>query len=929
MTARSGNHDDMPIQKADTPMLQDAYKTLRSFDPGFGRQGKLYSLPALEEAGFAGISRLPVSIRILLESALRNHDDNTVTREHVEALARWSPNEVRDEIPFSVARVVLQDFTGTPLVCDLAAMRSAAVRLGKSPDLVEPLVPVQLVIDHSVQINESGTVNAIRRNMELEYERNRERYEFFKWGTQAFETLTAVPPGFGIIHQVNLEALAKGVFERGGVYLPDTLVGTDSHTTMINGIGIVGWGVGGIEAESAMLGQPVYMVAPDVVGVHLTGALPAGVTITDAVLLITERLRAAKVVGKFVEFFGEGAASLTAMDRATIANMAPEYGATMGFFPVDDQTVAYYRATGRTEEEVAALKGYYQAQGLYGCPAAGEIDYSAVMAIDLSSIRPSVAGPKRPQDRIDLAQVSRRFDELYAAPVSSGGYGRTSDIGHRAVVQPAAMMEGSLALAPALPANSPPDLGHGDILIAAITSCTNTSNPEVLLTAGLLAKKAVDRGLSVAPWIKTSFAPGSRVVTDYLEAAGLLPALEQLGFGVAAYGCGVCAGNSGPLEPAIDATIARDDLVCAAVLSGNRNFEARIHPALRANFLMSPPLVIAYAIAGSVRVDVFQDALGTDAHGAPVTLADIWPSPDEIEAIRHFANDPEAFRKVYAEKEKGGALWDAVESPEGATYPWPHSTYIAEPPLFEGFTEEVVPPAPVKDARILAILGDSITTDHISPAGIIKPTSPAGRWLQERQIAPADFNTYGTRRGQHEVMVRGTFANVRLRNLMLPGSEGGVTRVMPDGETMSIFDASEVYRAAGTPLVILAGEEYGQGSSRDWAAKGTFLLGVRAVVARSFERIHRSNLIGMGVLPCQFMAGENAQTLGLDGSETVSIEGMEGAIAPRSTVTMVATKPDGSVIRAELLVRIDSAIETEYFRHGGVPKYVLRKLLFS
>ncbi|GGE43581.1 aconitate hydratase [Agaricicola taiwanensis] len=910
-------------------MHQDEFRVMRSFDAGFGREGQLYSLPAVAKVGYPNLARLPVSIRILLESALRNHDGSTVTSAHVEALAGWVPNGVRDEIPFSVARVVLQDFTGTPLVCDLAAMRSAAVRLGKSPDLVEPLVPVQLVIDHSVQINESGTQNAIRRNMELEYERNRERYEFFKWGTQAFNTLTAVPPGFGIIHQVNLEALAKGVFERDGVYLPDTLVGTDSHTTMINGIGIVGWGVGGIEAESAMLGQPVYMVAPDVVGVHLTGALREGVTITDAVLLITEKLRQTKVVGKFVEFFGEGAANLTAMDRATIANMAPEYGATMGFFPVDDQTVAYYRATGRTEEEIAALQGYYKAQGLYGCPAAGDIDYSAVVEIDLSSIRPSVAGPKRPQDRIDLAEVSRRFDELYSAPVASGGYGRTSDIDHRSVVSPAVTTEGSMALALDVAADSPPDLGHGDILIAAITSCTNTSNPEVLLTAGLLARKAVERGLWVSPWIKTSFAPGSRVVTDYLGAAGLLPALEQLGFGVAAYGCGVCAGNSGPLEPAIDATIARDDLVCAAVLSGNRNFEARIHPALRANFLMSPPLVIAYAIAGSVRVDLFKDALGTDPDGAPVTLADIWPTPAEIDSIRHFANDPEAFRKVYADKEKGGALWDAVESPVGATYPWPHSTYIAEPPLFEGFTEEVVPPAPVSGARILAILGDSITTDHISPAGIIKTDSPAGRWLQERQIAPAEFNTYGTRRGQHEVMVRGTFANVRLRNLMLPGSEGGVTAMQPSGEVMSIFDASEAYRKTATPLVILAGEEYGQGSSRDWAAKGTFLLGVRAVIARSFERIHRSNLIGMGVLPCQFMPGESAQSLGLDGSEVISIDGMTEEIAPRSILRMTAVKPDGSVISADVQARVDSAIETEYFRHGGVPKYVLRKLLFS
>ena len=909
-----------------------AFDVRRRFDVGLGRTGEFYSLPVLAGQGYRNLSRLPVSIRILLESTLRNYDGVTVTREHVEALAQWQPQAERGEVPFTVARVVLQDFTGTPLIADLAAMRATAARLGKSPELVEPLVPVQLVIDHSVQIDERGSAGAVQRNMEIEYERNRERYEFFKWGTQAFETLTAVPPGFGIVHQVNLEALAKGVFERDGVYIPDTLVGTDSHTTMINGIGIVGWGVGGIEAEAAMLGQPLFFQAPDVVGVRLSGRLTEGVTITDAVLVVTERLRKAKVVGKFVEFFGAGAAALSAMDRATIANMAPEYGATLGLFPVDDQTIAYYRDTGRSEAEVEAVQRYFKAQELYGCPGDGEIDYSQVVEIDLSAIRPSVAGPKRPQDRIELDEVASRFDALYAAPASTGGYGRTSPIDQRAALRvPAPTSIGNVAQAraPAAdPEQMPRDLGHGDILIAAITSCTNTSNPEVLLAAGLLARKAVARGLAVAPWIKTSFAPGSRVVTDYLTAAGLLPAMETLGFGVAAYGCAVCAGNSGPLDPTIDETIQTADLVCAAVLSGNRNFEARIHPSLRANFLMSPPLVIAYAIAGSMRIDVAREPLGHDRDGAPVFLADLWPSTAELEAVRRYARDPAAFQRVYADKEKGGALWDQIANPSGPIYSWPHSTYIAEPPFFADFAEHPAPRPAIEQARILAILGDSITTDHISPAGMIKPSSPAGRWLMERQIAPADFNTYGTRRGQHEVMARGTFANVRLRNLMLPGTEGGITRLQPDGTTLPIFDAAEIYRERGTPLVIIAGEEYGTGSSRDWAAKGTFLLGVKAVIARSFERIHRSNLIGMGILPLQFRPGETAESFGLDGSETITLLGSEGEVAPRAEIGLSVTRADGTTREGTLIARIDTEVEAQYLIHGGIPHYVLRKLLF-
>ena len=911
-------------------MVRDVFNVRRSFEAGPGRESLLYSLPALAAQGYPALSRLPVSIRILLESGLRNCDGEVITHRHVEALANWQPRQApREEVSLNVARVVLQDFTATPLIADLAAMRATAARLGKDPATVEPLVPVQLVIDHSVQIDARGSADAVARNMELEYARNKERYAFFKWGTQAFETLTAVPPGFGIVHQVNLEALAKGVFERDGVTIPDTLVGTDSHTTMINGIGVLGWGVGGIEAEAAMLGQPLFFEAPDVVGVRLAGRLAEGVTITDVVLSITERLRKAKVVGKFVEFFGPGAAALTAMDRATIANMAPEYGATLALFPVDDRTVAYYRETGRSEAEVEAISRYFKAQGLYGSPADGEIDYSGLIEIDLSSIRPSVAGPKRPQDRIELPDVASTFDRLYGAPVAEGGYGRSSPIGQRVPTQtPALASHGNAALkAEATPL--PADQGHGDVVIAAITSCTNTSNPDLLLTAGLLAQKAVEKGLSVAPWIRTSFAPGSRIVTDYLAAAGLLPALEQLGFGVAAYGCAVCAGNSGPLDPSIEATIAAGDLVCAAVLSGNRNFEARIHPALRANFLMSPPLVIAYALAGSVRVDLATEPLGHDGDGNPVTLAEIWPSSQEIGAVRRFTRDPEAFKRVYARKEQGGALWDAIESPAGATYSWPPSTYIAQPPFFDDFAEEPAPRPRIADARILALLGDSITTDHISPAGMIKPSSPAGLWLQERQIAPAEFNAYGARRGHHEVMLRGTFANVRLRNLAVPGSEGGVTRLEPDGEVMPISDAAAIYRERGTPLVVIAGEEYGTGSSRDWAAKGTYLLGVKAVVARSFERIHRSNLIGMGVLPLQFRPGESAQTLGLDGSETITLPGSAGKIAPRAEIGLVITRKDGTRVETVLTARIDTEVEADYLINGGIPHYVLRKLLFA
>lgn len=890
---------------------------VRDFDAGGGKTGKFYSLPALEADGFPGLSRLPVSIRILLESAIRNCGKPGVTAQHVDALARWKPQQDRQEVPLTVGRVVLQDFTGTALVCDLAAMRSAVARAGLDPRRIEPQVPVQLVIDHSVQINQARTADALQRNMELEYARNAERYAFFKWGTSAFETFTAVPPGFGIIHQVNLESLATGVIERDGIYFPDTLVGTDSHTTMINGIGVLGWGVGGIEAESAMLGQPIYLVAPDVVGVKLTGRLPEGTTITDAVLVITERLRKKGMVGKFVEFFGQGAADLTAMDRATIANMAPEYGATLALFPTDERTLDYFVSTGRKPEDVAALGNYYKAQGWFGSLMPGEVDFSDTLAIDLSAIRPSVAGPKRPQDRIDLDRVPQTFDAMMAKPLAEGGYGRGDKIGTRVAVKPSGLTR-----------HAPEALNQGDILIAAITSCTNTSNPEVLVTAGLLAQRAVARGLRVPEWIKTSFAPGSRVVTQYLQAAGLLEPLEKLGFGVVAYGCAVCAGNSGPLDPNIEAAIADGDLVCAAVLSGNRNFEARIHPALRANLLMSPPLVIAYAIAGSLKVNLATEAIGWDTDGNPVLLKDVWPSPEEIAQALNFAANPEAYRAIYGAQDRGGELWANVKTPSGDTYEWPEaSTYIAEPPFFEHLDQTEPATKPIEGASILAILGDSITTDHISPAGIIGPSSPAGQWLQSHGVEPADFNTYGARRGHHEVMVRGTFANVRLRNAIAGDKEGGYTRIEGTGECVTIFEASETYKSIGRDLVVVAGREYGSGSSRDWAAKGTAMLGVRAVIARSFERIHRSNLVGMGVVPYQFLDGETSETLKLDGSERISLPDLTHPIQPGSTTSLTITRVDGTTKTIDVLVRVDSTVEADYVRNGGVGRFILRSLL--
>jgi len=897
-------------------MAHQLFDSLKELKLPSGAAGRYYSLPALEAAGVGRISRLPVSIRIVLESVLRNCDGRKVTEEHVRELAQWAPTADRvDEIPFVVARVVLQDFTGVPLLADLAAMRNVADAAGKNPKVIEPLVPVDLVVDHSVMIDHYGTKEALDLNMKLEFERNRERYEFMKWGMQAFDTFKVVPPGIGIVHQVNLEYLARGVHQKAGVYYPDTLVGTDSHTTMINGIGVVGWGVGGIEAEAGMLGQPVYLLTPDVVGVEVKGRLPEGVTATDLVLTVTEMLRREKVVGKFVEFFGEGATTLSVPDRATIANMAPEYGATMGFFPVDDATVDYLRATGRTDAEVEAFAAYFKAQGLYGMPRPGEIDYTKVLALDLASIKPSLAGPKRPQDRIELGNLKAKFTELFAKPVAENGFAkRPADLAMR--VNTAKGF----------------DVGSGDVLIAAITSCTNTSNPSVLIAAGLLAKKASERGLTVQPHIKTSLAPGSRVVTDYLTRAGLLPYLEKLGFAVAAYGCTTCIGNAGDLTPEINEAITGNDLICAAVLSGNRNFEARIHPNLKANFLASPPLVVAYAIAGTVLKDLTSEPLGTGSDGKPVFLRDVWPSSHEIAAVLPVARDAATFRRLYGDLANANPLWKEVRGGAGQVYHWPASTYIAKPPFFDGFSMQPTAAGSIRGARALGIFGDSVTTDHISPAGSIKDSSPAGRWLIANKVTKADFNSYGSRRGNHEVMMRGTFANVRIKNLMLPlkadGSreEGGVTVMQPGGEKLAIYDAAMKYVAAGTPTIVFGGEEYGTGSSRDWAAKGTQLLGVRAVVAKSFERIHRSNLVGMGVLPLQFKGADTVESLGIEGDETFDIE-VPADIRPQQDLTLAITRKDGSKQAVQVLCRIDTPIEVDYFRHGGILPFVLRELV--
>jgi aconitate hydratase len=903
---------------------------IRSFDAGEGKKGIYYSLPALEEAGIGKVSRLPVSIRIVLESVLRNCDGKKVAEKDVVALANWNAKEpAKEEIPFVVARIVLQDFTGVPLLVDLAAMRAAVAHLKADPKIIEPLVPVDLVVDHSVQVDFAGSPESLGLNLDMEFKRNRERYEFLKWGQQAFKTFGVVPPGIGIVHQVNLEYLAKGVLssstEKGEVFYPDTLVGTDSHTTMINGLGIVGWGVGGIEAEAGMLGQPVYFLTPEVVGVQMSGRLREGVTATDLALHVTQLLRARKVVGKFVEFYGEGAGTLPLFDRATIGNMAPEYGATMGFFPVDSESVNYLRMTGRTDAACERFENYFKAQGMFGMPKKGEIDYSVDIDLDLATVQPSVSGPKRPQDRINLNELGQTFRGLFVKPVGEGGYGKSEDLlAKRTMVS----VNGSIPAAPVANSAKSGEVGHGSVLIAAITSCTNTSNPSVMLGAGLLAKKAVEKGLTVNPTVKTSMAPGSRVVTDYLAKTGLQPYLDQLGFNIVGYGCTTCIGNSGPLHPNIEQAVIDNDLVAAAVLSGNRNFEARIHQNIKANFLMSPPLVVAFALAGRVNIDMAHEPLGTDQEGKEVYLKDLWPTLEEIHLAMASALKPEVFRQLYADFAGQNPKWNEITSSTGDLYAWDEkSDYIQEPPFFENFSLQIDKIDEIRKARPLGIFGDSVTTDHISPAGAIKKTSPAGRYLIERGVEAIDFNSYGSRRGNDRVMTRGTFANVRIKNLMVPGVEGGVTLHHPSGEQMSIFDASAQYQKEGTPLVVIAGHEYGTGSSRDWAAKGTRLLGVKMVVAASFERIHRSNLVGMGVLPLQFLDGVNAQTLNLDGSETYSVLGLGDSILPRQQVTLEITRKDGKIDEIPLILRIDTPIEVDYYRHGGILPFVLRELL--
>jgi aconitate hydratase len=941
-------------------MKHNLFNSLQQFRTSSAVTGQYYSLPALEKAGLGKISRLPVSIRIVLESILRNCDGKKVTEEHIRELAGWKAVAPRtNEIPFVVARVVLQDFTGVPLLCDLAAMRGVAERMGRNPKLIEPLVPVDLVVDHSVQVDHYGTKDSLDLNMRIEFQRNAERYKFMKWGMQAFDTFKVVPPGIGIVHQVNLEYLARGVHQKDGLYYPDSLVGTDSHTTMINGIGVVAWGVGGIEAEAGMLGQPVYFLTPDVVGVHLKGKLSEGVTATDLVLTVTEMLRKAKVVGKFVEYFGEGAASLAVPDRATIGNMAPEYGATMGFFAVDDKTIDYLVKTGRTTAEIEAVESYFRAQEMFGTPKAGAIDYSQTLELDLSSVVASLAGPKRPQDRIELPKMKDAFNSLFSKPVSENGFNQPADKLSRRyptklTVAPRPVNDNALKLPGdgGQPQNvaemvnnrptqdrvtasgpKPLDIGHGDVLIAAITSCTNTSNPGVLLAAGLLAKKAAAKGLTVQHHIKTSLAPGSRVVTEYLTKAGLLEELEKLNFYLAGYGCTTCIGNAGPLDPSIEETITQNDLVCAAVLSGNRNFEARIHPNIKANFLASPPLVVAYAIAGRANIDLSTEPLGTGRDGEAVYLRDVWPTSEEIGAVMQYATDPATYRRLYGDFTKENPLWNAIPTSTGQVYTWDKSTYIAEPPFFAGFSMQPAPMPAVKGARALGVFGDSVTTDHISPAGSIKPTSPAGIYLLEHDVGVPDFNSYGSRRGNHEVMMRGTFANVRIKNLMLPvkegGSrvEGGFTLLQPEGKQVPIYDAAMTYIKRGTPTIVFAGEEYGTGSSRDWAAKGTQLLGVKAVIAKSFERIHRSNLVGMGVLPCQFKGADTVASLGIDGTEEFDITGLEAGIKPQMDVMLVIRRKDGTSKQVPVLLRIDTPIEVDYYHHGGILPFVLRQLL--
>ena len=880
------------------------FNTHQSFESE-GFTCSYYSLPALAEAGIGSIETLPVSLRILLESLLRNYDGHQITEDDIVNLASWDARSPKAaEIPFKPARVVAQDFTGVPLVVDIAAMRSAVAELGGDASMIEPLVPVDLVIDHSIQVDAYGSENAFQFNTQREFERNKERYEFLKWGQQAFEKFNIIPPSIGIVHQVNLEYLAKVVMTEDSLAYPDTVVGTDSHTTMINGLGIVGWGVGGIEAEAAMLGQPVYILTPEVLGVHLKGELQEGVTATDLVLTVTQRLRAAAVVGKFVEFFGEGVEALSLPDRATISNMCPEYGATIGFFPPDAETMRYLRLTGRDETHVRTVEAYLKAQGIFGIPRLGEVEYSDVLEVDLSDIEPSIAGPKRPQDRIALSDVKQTFNELLTRPVADDGFGVTENTG------------GSNGIT------------HGSVVISAITSCTNTSNPSVMIGAGLLAKKAVEKGLRVPDYVKTSLAPGSRVVTEYLQNTGLLPYLGALGYNVVGYGCTTCIGNSGPLNDVVQEAIDTGNLVTASVLSGNRNFEARVHPEIKANFLMSPPLVVAYGIAGRIDIDLATEPLGHNDAGKAVYLRDIWPTRQEIAEMIGAAVDRRTFKEMYESIGDQAPEWEELAGATGVLYPWnERSTYVQHPPFFEGFARSPASISDVVNARILGIFGDSVTTDHISPAGAIAAASPAGEYLQERGVETRDFNTYGSRRGNDRVMSRGTFANRRVRNLMTPDVEGGFTVQYPEETQTTIYKAALHYQENSIPTVIFAGQDYGMGSSRDWAAKGPKLLGVKAVVVESYERIHRSNLIGMGIIPLQFKAGENAQTLNLDGSEVISITGFADDLQPGQMATMKIVRANGETETTELLVRIDSPVEVEYYKHGGILDYVIRNFL--
>ena len=895
-------------------MSLDSFKSKKTLKVG-AKTYTYFSLKAAEKNGLKGISKLPYSLKVLLENLLRFEDGRSVTKDDIAGIARWLKNRGRDEkeIAFRPARVLMQDFTGVPAVVDLAAMRDAMKGLGKDPKKINPLAPVDLVIDHSVMVDFFASSKAFKANVNLEYDRNGERYTFLKWGQGAFDNFRVVPPGTGICHQVNLEYLARTVWTREEKVkgkkvtyaYPDTLVGTDSHTTMVNGLAVLGWGVGGIEAEAAMLGQPISMLIPEVIGFKLTGALPEGTTATDLVLTVTQMLRKKGVVGKFVEFYGPGLAHLSLEDMATIANMAPEYGATCGFFPINAETIAYLKGTARASQQVALVEKYAKAQDMYWTPKAADPEFTDTLTLDLGSVVPSIAGPKRPQDRVVLAEAATGF-----AKVMADEFKKAEELGRRVKVESANF-----------------DLGHGDVVIAAITSCTNTSNPSVMIGAGLLARNAVKKGLASKPWVKTSLAPGSQVVTEYLASSGLQKDLDKIGFNLVGYGCTTCIGNSGPLPENISEAIRKNDLVAAAVLSGNRNFEGRVNPDVRANYLASPPLVVAYALAGSLNVNLATDPLGHDKTGKPVYLRDIWPTAKEIGDFVRKNVTRKAFAKRYKDVFKGDAQWRKIKVTKGMNYAWDAaSTYVANPPYFDGLT---MTPAPVKDvvgARILGLFLDSITTDHISPAGDIKASSPAGAYLQSRGVEKLDFNSYGARRGHHEVMMRGTFANIRIKNQMVPGVEGGVTRHYPDGTQMPIYDAAMKYEAEGVPLVIFAGKEYGTGSSRDWAAKGTRLLGVRAVIAQSFERIHRSNLIGMGVVPLQFREGESWQTLGLKGDETVTIKGLAEGLKPRATLTVEITRADGGTASADVMCRIDTLDELDYYRNGGIMPYVLRNL---